>query len=157
LPLEKEGIAMGLVWSLLGILSDTFIALQAPINAALARGLGQPVAAAAASFLAGSVVLVAISLALSQAQGVSLAWRVPPPWMFVAGGLLGAVYVTSVIVLTPRLGTAATMAFIVTGQLLAGLVLDHTGAFGFLERDITPGRMAGAVLLVLGALLIRVY
>jgi transporter family-2 protein len=49
------------------------------------------------------------------------------------------------------------MGFIVTGQLLAGLVLDHLGAFGFLERDLTPGRIAGAALLVLGALLIRVY
>jgi transporter family-2 protein len=148
---------MGLVWSLLGIVSGTFIALQAPINAALARGLGLPVAAAAASFLAGSLVLVAISLAVCQMQGASIAWRAPPLWMFVAGGLLGAVYVTSVIVLTPKLGTAATMAFIVTGQLLAGLLLDHLGSFGFLEREITPGRMAGAVLLVLGALLIRVY
>jgi transporter family-2 protein len=148
---------MGFVWSLLGIVSGTFIALQAPINAALARVLGLPVAAAAASFLAGSVVLVAISLAACQMQGASIAWRAPPLWMFVAGGLLGAVYVTSVIVLTPKLGTAATMAFIVTGQLLAGLLLDHLGSFGFLEREITPGRMAGAVLLVLGALLIRVY
>jgi transporter family-2 protein len=148
---------MGLVWSLLGILSGAFIALQAPINAALARGLGLPVAAAAASFLAGSVLLVAISLAVCQAQGISLAWRAPPMWMLVAGGILGAAYVTSVIVLTPKLGTAATMAFIVTGQLLAGLVLDHMGLFGSLEHEITPGRMVGAVLLVLGALLIRVY
>ncbi len=46
---------MGLLWSLLGIVSGTFIALQAPINAALAAGLGLPVAAAAASFVAGGV------------------------------------------------------------------------------------------------------
>ncbi len=33
------------------------------------------------------------------------------------------------IVLTPKLGTAATMAFIVAGQLLAGMVLDRIGRF----------------------------
>ncbi len=148
---------MGLVWSVLGILSGAFIALQAPINAALARGLGLPVAAAAASFLAGSVLLVAIALAICQAQDISIGWGVPPMWMFVAGGILGAAYVMSVIVLTPKLGTATTMAFSVAGQLLAGLALDQMGVFGFLQRDVTPGRMAGAVLLVLGALLIRVY
>ncbi|HUJ38485.1 MAG TPA: DMT family transporter [Hyphomicrobium sp.] len=148
---------MGLVWSLLGVLSGAFLALQAPINAALGRGLGSPIAAAAASFLAGSVLLVGLSLVLSQMQGVSSSWRDLPPWMFVAGGILGAAFVTSVIVLTPKLGTAATMGFIVTGQLLAGLALDHLGAFGFLERDLTPGRIAGAALLMLGALLIRVY
>jgi bacterial/archaeal transporter family-2 protein len=148
---------MALVWSLLGIASGTLIALQAPINAALGRTLGMPVAAAAASFVAGSVVFVAIALALSQAQGVSIAWRVPPLWMLLGGGLLGAAYVTSVIVLTPKLGTAATMAFIVAGQLLAGLLLDHLGAFDLAVREITLGRASGAVLLLAGALLIRFY
>jgi bacterial/archaeal transporter family-2 protein len=147
---------MGLVWSLLGILSGGFIALQAPINAALARGLGLPAAAAAASFLAGSVLLVAIAFGICQTQGTTLAWRDPPLWMYLAGGILGAVYVTSVIVLTPRLGTAATMAFIVTGQLLAGLLIDHVGAFGFVARELSFGRVSGAILLIAGALLIRV-
>jgi transporter family-2 protein len=147
---------MGLLWSLLGILSGAFIALQAPINAALARGLGLPVAAAAASFVAGGVVLVLIALAVCQAQGVALTWREVPPWMYVAGGFLGAAYVTSVIVLTPRLGTAATMAFIVTGQLLAGLLIDRLGAFGFVARELSLGRITGAILLIAGALLIRI-
>lgn len=147
---------MGLVWSLLGILSGAFIALQAPINAALARGLGLPVAAAAASFLAGSVLLVAIALAICQAQGVSISWRAPPMWMFAGGGILGAAYVMSVIVLTPKLGTAATMAFSVAGQLLAGLLIDHVGAFGFVARELSFGRVSGAILLIAGALLIRV-
>ena len=40
--------------------------------------------------------------------------------MFVAGGCLGAIFVTCALILTPKLGAAATMAFIVTGQLLAG-------------------------------------
>ena len=153
-----KGIAMtALLWSLIGILSGTLIALQAPVNAALGRTLGQPVAAAAASFVAGSVALIIISWAVAQAQGTSIAWRAPPFWMLVGGGLLGAAYVTSVIVLTPKLGTAATMALIVAGQLLAGLILDQMGAFDLAVREITLGRVAGAVLLLAGALLIRLY
>jgi transporter family-2 protein len=145
------------LWSLLGILSGTLIALQAPINAALGRALGQSVAAAAASFVAGSVALIIISWALAQAQGFSIAWRAPPNWMLVGGGLLGAAYVTSVIVLTPKLGTAATMALIVAGQLLAGMVLDQMDAFDLVVREISLGRIAGAALILAGALLIRVY
>jgi bacterial/archaeal transporter family-2 protein len=148
---------MGLIWSLLGIVSGTFIALQAPINAELSRGLGTPVAAAAVSFVAGTVMLIAITAAVCQVQGLSIAWRAPPPWLYVTGGLLGAVYVTAVIVLTPKLGTAATMAFIVSGQLLAGMLIDHTGAFNLAVREITFGRASGAVLLLAGALLIRLY
>ncbi len=148
---------MGIVWSLVGILAGALIALQGPINAQLARGLGMPVAAAAASFVAGSVVLILITLVLSQAQGIAIAWRAPPLWMFLAGGCLGAIFVTCALVLTPKLGAAATMAFIVAGQLLAGLLLDRLGYFDLAVRELTLGRVGGAVLLLAGALLIRLY
>lgn len=143
------------LWALLGILAGASIALQAPINAELSRGLGFPVAAAAASFLSGAVLLSVVSFALSGMQGVSIGWRVPPPWLFVAGGCLGAAYVTSAILLTPRLGVAATMAFIVAGQLLAGMVLDRIGFMGLAVREITAGRVVGVILLLSGVLMIR--
>ena len=148
---------MGIVWSLVGILAGALIALQGPINAQLARGLGMPVAAAAASFVAGTVVLILITLVLSQAQGITIAWRAPPLWMFLAGGCLGAIFVTCALVLTPKLGAAATMAFIVAGQLIAGLLLDRLGYFDLAVRELTLGRVGGAVLLLAGALLIRLY
>lgn len=146
---------MGIVWSLLGVLAGGFIAMQAPINAQLAKELGFPLAAAAASFVAGTVALMLIMGVASQARGATIAWSAPPLWMLLAGGLLGAAYVMSIIVLTPRLGTAATMAFIVTGQLLGGLVLDKLGYLGLAVRELTLGRVAGACLLLVGALLIR--
>ena len=148
---------MGIVWSVVGILAGALIALQGPINAQLARGLGMPVAAAAASFVAGSALLILITLVLSQAQGVTIAWRVPPLWMLLAGGFLGAIFVTCALILTPKLGAAATMAFIVAGQLLAGLLLDRLGYFDLAVRELTLGRVGGAVLLLAGALLIRLY
>jgi transporter family-2 protein len=158
LPRRYEVVVMmGLVWSLLGIVSGAFIALQAPINAALGRDLGLPIAATAASFIAGTALLIPISLAVSHMQGVPIRWTAPPMWLFWAGGCLGAAYVTSVIVLTPKLGAAATMAFVVAGQLIAGLLLDRMGAFELVVREITLGRIAGAVLLLVGALLIRFY
>ena len=148
---------IAILWPLLGILAGGFIAIQAPANAALGRGLGLPVAAAAASFLSGAIILAAVTAILSQAQGVSLNWRAPAPWLFIVGGLMGAAYVTSALLLVPRLGTAATMAFIVAGQLLVGMLLDRIGFLGLPVHEITPGRIGGAVLLLSGALLVRLY
>ncbi|MFA5898767.1 MAG: DMT family transporter [Hyphomicrobium sp.] len=144
-----------LVWSLLGVVAGILISLQAPINAQLAQGLGMPLAAAAASFVAGAVVLTALMLVVSGAQGTVIAWRVPPLWMFIVGGCLGAAYVTCALILTPKIGAAATMAFVVTGQLVAGLILDKLGYFGLAVRELTAGRVVGACLLLTGALLIR--
>jgi transporter family-2 protein len=145
----------GLLSGMLGLLAGAFIAVQAPINAELSRSLGLPVAAAAASFVSGAVVLAALSAVLSQTQGIAIAWRAPPGWLFVAGGCLGAAYVTSTIILVPRVGAAATMAFVVSGQLLAGIVVDRLGLLGVAVREISFGRVAGAALLLAGAVLIR--
>ena len=146
---------MALVWSLLGILSGAFIAVQAPINAQLARGLGLPVAAAFFSFLSGTVVLGIVTVAMTRIQGVSLDWKAPAPWLFVIGGILGGFYVTLSTVLIPRIGAAALMAFLVAGQLIAGMLLDRIGFLGFAVREISLGRVAGAALLLVGALLMR--
>lgn len=143
------------IWSLLGVVAGMLISLQAPINAQLAHGLGMPLAAAAASFVAGAVMLIAVTVVVQQVSGTTISWHVPPLWMFIAGGCLGAGYILCAIILTPRIGTAAMMAFVVSGQLIAGLLLDKFGYFGLAVRELTLGRVTGACLLVLGALLIR--
>jgi transporter family-2 protein len=148
---------MVVVWSLLGILSGAFIAVQAPINAQLARDLGMPVAAAAFSFLSGTIVLGIIAVVLVRVQDISLDWQAPAPWLYVAGGMLGGFYVTLSTILTPRIGAAALMAFLVAGQLLAGMLLDRVGFLGMAVREISLGRIVGADLLLGGALLIRIF
>ncbi|MGB3387963.1 MAG: DMT family transporter [Pseudaminobacter sp.] len=145
----------GVLWPLLGVLAGAFVALQAPVNAELARGLGSPVAAAAISFLAGAVVLGLLTFVLSRAQGTAVHWLIPAPWLFVVGGCLGAVYVTSAIVLIPRLGAATLMAFLIAGQLIAGMVVDRIGLLGVAVREISTGRVAGALLLLIGAVMVR--
>lgn len=137
------------------MLAGALVAIQAPVNAALARGLGMPVAAAAVSFLVGTVALVLVTGLMAQGQDAALQWRAPALWLFVLGGLLGAAFVTCNIILAPKLGAAALMAFLVAGQLLAGLVLDRIGFLGLAVREITMGRVAGALMLLAGALLIR--
>ena len=146
---------MGAFWSLLGIVSGAFIAIQAPINSQLARGLGLPVAAAAFSFLSGAIVLGIATLLVTRTQGITLDWKAPAPWLFVAGGLLGGSYVTISTILIPRIGAAALMALIVAGQLLAGMLMDRIGFLGMAVREISLGRVAGAILLMAGAVLIR--
>ncbi|WIY54245.1 DMT family transporter [Devosia sp. YIM 151766] len=144
------------LWALMGVVAGACIAAQAPINAYLGRALEVPVAAAAVSFLAGGVVLWALAFFFSHWSGTPINFGAPAPWTFVAGGLLGAFYVFSNITLTPMIGAAAVMALSVAGQLLGGLFLDKIGFMGMAVREISMGRLAGAALLVIGAVMIRV-
>ena len=142
-------------WALLGILAGAAITIQAPINATLGRGLGLPVAAAAVSFLAGALMLMLITAVLAASQGVAINWRAPAGWTFLVGGALGAVFVTSTILLAPRLGVTAMAAFIIAGQLMTGLILDRIGFMGLPVQEISMGRIAGVGLLITGALMVR--
>ena len=67
---------------------------------------------------------------------------------------MGAFYVFMVILILPRLGTAAAMAVTIAGQLLAALLLDHFQVFGFREIPLDLSRISGAVLMLLGTWLI---
>jgi len=146
-----------MLWPLLGVVAGALFALQAPINAALARGLGLPVAAAAVSFFVGAVALAIVTAVVAGVSDVTLNWRAPSAWLFIVGGLLGASVVTCSVILAPKIGAAALMASLISGQLLAGIVLDRIGFLGLAVREISLGRMAGAGLLLAGALMIRAY
>ena len=122
---------MGVIWSLLGILSRRLHRHPgADQRAAGARARLCRCAAAAFSFLSGAIVLGIVSVLIVRLQGMSLDWRAPAPWLFVVGGLLGGSYVTIATILAPRIGAAALMAFAVTGQLLAGMLIDRVGFLG---------------------------
>ncbi len=143
------------LWALMGIVAGACIATQAPINAQLGRDLGVPIAAAGVSFVAGAILLWLLAFGYSSLTATPINFGAPAPWTFVAGGVLGAFYVFSNITLTPMIGAAAVMALSVAGQLIGGLLLDKIGFMGMAVREISVGRIAGAVLLVTGALMIR--
>lgn len=145
------------MWPLIGVGAGALFALQAPINAALARGLGLPVAAAAVSFFVGAIALALVTAVVANLSDVTLNWRAPAAWLFIVGGLLGASVVTCSVILAPKIGAAALMACLISGQLVAGIALDRIGFLGMAVREISVGRLTGAALLLAGALLIRLY
>jgi transporter family-2 protein len=71
------------------------------------------------------------------------------------GGLLGATYVTAVIVTTAPLGAALMAMSVIAGQIVMALLIDHFGWLGVEVQRLSPTRLLGAALLVGGLLLIR--
>lgn len=134
-------------------LGGVAIAMQAPINAALGRGLGAPVPAAAVSFGVGFLVLLAVSLVQGQG-GTYLKLSSVPAWTLV-GGVLGAWYVFAAVWGVASLGVVTLVAALVFGQMAAALVIDATGALGMAVREITPTRIAAAGMVLGGLVLSR--
>ena len=129
------------------------LVFQVGMNITLRGVLASPLLAALISFLVGSLALLLFVLGSGTQWPSRAQLGTVPAWAWF-GGVLGAFYVASSIVLGPRLGAAALLALIVLGQLLASLVLDHYGLFGFAQHPISLSRLLGAVLLFGGVLLI---
>ena len=139
--------------SLLIVLGGAAIAVQTPLNAALSRSIGSPVAAAAVSFGVGFVLLVALSL-ISVGTAPVLRLGGVPLWQW-AGGLLGAFYVWSVISGVAGLGVVTAIAALIFGQMTAALLLDQIGAFGIAAQPLTPQRLLSVLLVGSGLVLSR--
>ena len=79
------------------------------------------------------------------------------PWWAWIGGSLGAFFVAVTIILAFKLGATGLMAWIIAGQLIASVLLDHNGALGFAVREASWQRIAGVLLLLFGAVLVNEY
>jgi|694.fasta_scaffold25903_7 transporter family-2 protein len=129
------------------------LSVQAPINSALARGLGDPTLAACVSFLVGFLVM-AIVCALRGVWPASGFAGQTPLWAWL-GGSLGAFYITALILSVPLTGALTAAAAAIFGQLAMAMILDRFGAFGLPVQPITWQRIAGLVLVMAGLLLSR--
>ena len=138
---------------LLVLCAGGMIALQAPTNAMLSRAGGSPVLAALISFAVGTLTLLAVWLASSNRPKAAAFAGLPPyAWL---GGLYGAIYVAVAAYAAPKIGLATLITIGIAGQIAMALLLDHVGAFGLQRDPISLGRIAGALLVIAGVVLVR--
>ncbi|GIM44697.1 membrane protein [Collibacillus ludicampi] len=128
------------------MLAGMFIGFQSPINAALSKRVGI-FESALVSFTIGMSVL--LLLVLLSGKGNLREIIHAPLWEW-TGGLLGAMYVTAIIVAVPRIGVSTAMIAAIAGQLLIGMIIDHFGWFGLPVREIDWRRII-AVLMMMAA------
>ena len=136
---------------LLAVLVGIALTIQTGMNMTLGRVLESPLGATTLNFAIGLATLVVCLLVAPVRPNWSAAPQVPA-WVWL-GGVLGAAYVMSVTVLGQRLGALAMFALVLAGQLAAALLVDRYGWLGFPRAEVTPLRVAGLGLVVVGALL----
>lgn len=144
---------MNIVYFIFAFLVGIATSVQSGVNSQLRQAVSHPIQAALISFGSGFVVLTVISLALRAPVPTMEAMRGISWWKW-TGGLLGAIYVTTVIITVPRIGAGNLLSLSVAGQLLAAVILDHYGLLGFKEHGLTIWRLIGVLLIVLGVVLV---
>jgi transporter family-2 protein len=137
------------------VVAGGLVGMQAPINSMLGKSVGT-FAASSVSFGIGFTVLVAITLLAGGGFG-QLHEAGNLSWYYLTGGLLGAAYVTTVLVTVRSVGAGGVAAATIAGQLTMSVLLDRAGVLGLDQHGLTFPRLAGIALLAAGTFLIVRY
>lgn len=146
----SSALAIGAAFSA-GIL----IAFQSRINGGLGLALEDGISAALFSFLSGWL-LIGIVFAMSKSARLGLSRLFEkvrsgqlPIW-FMLGGALGGFLVMTQGVAAGTLGIALFTVAVVAGQSISAITIDSKGLLGAKRRPLSPLRLVGAVLVLIG-------
>ncbi len=149
-------ISSNYVFLLIAVLAGMMMPTQAAVNHKLAGVVSSPVLSAFISFAVGTLALLVYILAAGIPLG-NLSAAKNAPLIAWTGGIMGAFFVASAVILVPRLGVALTFSLIIAGQMLVTLIIDHFGLLGVPVKEINYMRVIGATLITLGVILIRKF
>ncbi|MFE3447273.1 DMT family transporter [Nocardia sp. NPDC059180] len=146
---------MTVVFLASALLIGGLLAVQASVNLQLNKAVGTPYGASTLQ-LAISAVLLALVAGIAGGWGAlgSVGEVLAhDPWKLL-GGIASPIYITSAILLFPRLGALASVGLFVTGQMFASIVLDVGGLLGVQQRSLGPGTILGAVAVLAGIVVV---
>lgn len=142
-----------LAYLALALITGALIPIQAATNAAYSKSVGNPVVTGLMVFVVGLAAMSLFALvsktALPSSQQLSSA-----PLYGYLGGIIVTIYVVMITVLVPRIGVGTAIAFIVTGQILCAVTIDHFGLFAVNVRHIDLRRLVGMLLIIAGICLV---
>lgn len=127
------------------------LAIQASINAALAKALNQNhLLAALISFAVGTLCLFVLcyfngSLNLSIFKALT-----QQSWWKYLGGFLGAFIVFAMALIPQKIGLVNMGLLLILGQVLSSVVFDKIGAFGLEVREISMYKIIGLIVIFIG-------
>lgn len=147
---------MEIFYILIVLAAGIGVPIQTASNAALGKSLGGPMHSTLAVFLIGLLLLVLI-FTLQKNNLPGEAAIAQAPWWSWLGGPLGVAYIFVLILVAPKIGMASAVGFVILGQILGAVLLDHFGWLNFPIHKINWQRALGAILMIIGVFLIRKF
>ena len=139
---------------ILGFLAGVGLPIQTSVNTRLRKKVGSPYNASLVSFVVALLFLSALLLITGQGLHIPLAQLLnEPAWIWICG-ICGLVFLTGNILLFSKLGGVQTVVLPVLGQILMGLIIDNFGLFYSQKTPLSVFRIAGAVMVILGVVLV---
>jgi transporter family-2 protein len=140
--------------SALALIGGVSVVIQQVLNANLRSELNSAVWSGFMSYVLGLLCMVLLAIVLREPIPAAGVVARIPVWAW-SGGLFGAIFIVLSILVAKQLGAATLIALLVTGQMIASIIIDHFGWLGLTQRPIDLPRLIGSILLIGGVVLIR--
>ena len=146
--------------SLLAVAAGAAIAIQATMNAKLgvllkSAMMGTSIAFFVSCVFAVTAMLISAILFSTKQLPQMADIKSVPVYLWFSGGALSAFGVGMFYYLIPKMGVGSMMSYALSGQILIAIVASHYGWFELPVKPITLLKMAGALALVTGVLLLN--
>lgn len=142
-----------ILFLVMALVTGALIPIQAATNAAFSKSIGNPYVTGLMVFIVGLLGMLLFTfifrVSLPTAQQL-----VNAPSYGYLGGIIVVTYVIMITILVPRIGVGTAIGFIVTGQILFAVIIDHFGLFNVAVRSIDKARLIGVLLIVTGVYLV---
>ena len=132
---------------LMGVILSTYL----PMNSAASRYLGSSIAASFSFFIVATTTSLCILLFSGQYQCLTKLKSVPV-YLHIAG-IISAFFIVGTTFLVPRIGARTFFILLVSGQILMAIAISHFGLLESPQDPVTIKKLAGAILVIGGAVL----
>ena len=141
---------------LIPLLVGIGVVIQSGANTQLRHILANPFLAGLISLSVATTTLIVINLVVRTDFTVLALENIQRTrWWMWTGGLMGAFFIMSVVLVAPEIGPTRLFGLIIASQLIFSLVVDHYGWMGFAVQPISLKRIVGVVLLIAGVFLVQ--
>ena len=133
---------------ILTIVAGILVTIQGPINVQLGKTIGNSYWSTLMTFIVGGLFMLIFALVTKQTTSVGTEQSFKL-WQLL-GGIFGAIYVVSIIIVMPVLGVGTATVLLLFVQLVTSMIFDHFGWLGTQIRPFDVYRAVGVILMAIG-------
>ncbi|APH66908.1 DMT family transporter [Bacillus spizizenii] len=136
---------------LLALFAGAALSFEGAIYAELGKTIGQ-IETSFYNFFMGSIILGLLWLFFGKGE---LSYTLKAPKWSLLGGVMGVVYLTSIVVSVPFVGVGITMVAVIIGQLIMSMVIEHFGWLGSKKTRVNKEKIFAVISMIIALILIN--
>ncbi|PPA69604.1 DMT family transporter [Jeotgalibacillus proteolyticus] len=135
---------------LAALLGGAALSLEGAIYGELGKTIGK-LETSFYNFFVGSIILAVLWLFFGKGR---LSYTLEAPKWKLLGGVLGVVYLTTIVISVPFVGVGITMVAVIIGQLAMSIIIEHYGWLGSQVAKINKEKILAVISMIIALVLV---